>query len=32
MSKVTVEPSAKRVIIEGVSDEMIKSLIGNQGR
>ena len=29
MSKVTVEPSAKRVIIEGVSDEMIKSLIGD---
>ena len=29
MSKVTVEPNTKRVIIEGVSDEMIKSLIGD---
>ncbi len=29
MSKVTVEPNTKRVIIEGVSDEMIKSLLGN---
>ncbi len=29
MSKVTVEPNTKRVIIEGVSDEMIKTLIGN---
>lgn len=29
MSKVTVEPNTRKIIIENVSDEMIKSLIGD---